>query len=44
MMWVPGAITYSLVFLWLLFRWLAEEEARSQVAAPAVERGQTLGG
>jgi cytochrome c oxidase assembly factor CtaG len=44
MMWVPGAITYSLAFVWLLFRWLEEEDARSQVAAPAIERGQTIGG
>ncbi len=44
MMWVPGAITYSLAFVWLLFRWLAEEDARSAVAAPAVERSQTIGG
>lgn len=44
MMWVPGAITYSLAFVWLLFRWLAEEDARSQVAAPVVDRGQTIGG
>jgi cytochrome c oxidase assembly factor CtaG len=44
MMWVPGAITYSLAFLWLLFRWLAEEDARAQPGVPAVEGSQTLGG
>jgi putative membrane protein len=44
MMWVPGAITYSLAFVWLLFRWLGEEDARSQVAAPVVDRSQTIGG
>lgn len=44
MMWVPGAITYSLAFLWLLFRWLAEEDARSQAPVSAVERSHTIGG
>jgi len=44
MMWVPGAITYALVFVWLLFRWLAEEDARTQAVAPVVERSQTIGG
>jgi len=44
MMWVPGAITYSLAFVWLLFRWLSEEDAQTQAAAPAVERSQTIGG
>jgi cytochrome c oxidase assembly factor CtaG len=44
MMWVPGAITYSLVLVWLLFRWLAEEDARAQAGTPVVERSQTLGG
>ena len=29
MMWVPGAITYSIVFIALLFRWLAEEDLRA---------------
>jgi putative membrane protein len=44
MMWVPGAITYSLAFVWLLFRWLGEEDARSQVSVSTVERSQTIGG
>jgi len=43
MMWVPGAITYSLAFVWLLFRWLAEEDARTPAGA-AVERSHTIGG
>ena len=43
MMWVPGAITYSIVFVALLFRWLAEEDARAQVPAHA-EQGQLHGG
>jgi putative membrane protein len=43
MMWVPGAITYSIVFVALLFRWLAEEDDRAQ--APAhTDRGQLHGG
>ena len=43
MMWVPGAITYSVVFVALLFRWLAEEDARGN--APArVEQGRAHGG
>ncbi len=44
MMWVPGAITYSLAFLWLLFRWLAEEDARSPASVSPVERSPTVGG
>lgn len=44
MMWVPGAITYSLAFVWLLFRWLAEEDARSQVPVSHIERSQIIGG
>jgi putative membrane protein len=43
MMWVPGAITYSIVFVALLFQWLAEEEARAQVPAH-VDQGQLHGG
>jgi cytochrome c oxidase assembly factor CtaG len=31
MMWVPGAITYSIVFVFLLFQWLAEEDSRAQM-------------
>lgn len=44
MMWVPGAITYSLAFIWLLFRWLAEEDARSVAPTSAAERSLTVGG
>jgi putative membrane protein len=40
MMWVPGAITYSIVFVALLFQWLAEEDSR----AIAVVKGQAHGG
>ncbi|HXN78043.1 MAG TPA: cytochrome c oxidase assembly protein [Candidatus Dormibacteraeota bacterium] len=40
MMWVPGAITYSIVFVALLFQWLAEEESR----AASVTRGHVHGG
>ncbi len=40
MMWVPGAITYSIVFIALLFRWLAEEDSR----AATVTHGHVHGG
>jgi putative membrane protein len=40
MMWVPGAITYSIVFIALLFQWLAEEDSR----ATAIVKGQAHGG
>ncbi len=40
MMWVPGAITYSVVFIVLLFQWLAEEDSR----AIATVKGQAHGG
>jgi cytochrome c oxidase assembly factor CtaG len=40
MMWVPGAITYSVVFIALLFQWLAEEDSR----AASVTRGHVHGG
>src|SRR5450759_1978234 len=43
MMWVPGAITYSIVFVYLLFKWLAEEDARAQIPG-LVEQGQAHGG
>jgi cytochrome c oxidase assembly factor CtaG len=43
MMWVPGAITYSIALLVFLFRWLAEEDLRGEVAARA-EQGQAHGG
>jgi putative membrane protein len=44
MMWVPGAITYSIAFVAFLFRWLADEESRSQLALAAVERSGPIGG
>ena len=34
MMWVPGAITYSIVFVALLFQWLAEEDSRARQTSP----------
>ena len=40
MMWVPGAITYSIVFIALLFQWLAEEDSRATIIA----KGQAHGG
>ena len=43
MMWVPGAITYSIVFVALLFRWLSEEDARQPVLA-GIEGSHTIGG
>ena len=43
MMWVPGAVTYSIAFVALLFRWLAEEDARGKVS-PRVEQGHAHGG
>jgi putative membrane protein len=33
MMWVPGAVTYSIAFVALLFRWLAEEDGLGKVPA-----------
>jgi putative membrane protein len=44
MMWVPGAIPYSIAFVALLFRWLADEEAHPHVAAAELELGGTSGG
>jgi putative membrane protein len=44
MMWVPGAITYSIVFVALLFRWLAEEDSRAQRVVAAAEHGGVRGG
>src|ERR1700730_13867555 len=35
MMWVPGAVTYSIAFIALLFRWLAEEDSRAQIKGHA---------
>ncbi|MEO8745146.1 MAG: cytochrome c oxidase assembly protein [Candidatus Dormiibacterota bacterium] len=40
MMWVPGSITYSIAFVAFLFRWLADEEARSKSALAAVDGGR----
>ncbi len=42
MMWVPGAITYSIAFVTMLFRWLAEEDAKP--ALSAAEGGRAVGG
>ena len=44
MMWVPGAITYSIAFVAFLFRWLADEESRSKPALAAVEGSRPIGG
>jgi putative membrane protein len=43
MMWVPGAITYSIALIVFLFQWLAEEDSRAQVPVRA-EKGQLHGG
>jgi cytochrome c oxidase assembly factor CtaG len=42
-MWVPGAIPYSIAFIALLFRWLADEDARASDAG-GVALGGTNGG
>jgi cytochrome c oxidase assembly factor CtaG len=44
MMWVPGAITYSIAFVAMLFRWLAEEDSPPEPARPAIEARPTVGG
>lgn len=44
MMWVPGAITYSIVFVALLFQWLAEEDSRSRLQVAGAEKGNAHGG
>ena len=44
MMWVPGAITYSIAFVAFLFRWLADEESRSLPVPAAIERSRPIGG
>jgi putative membrane protein len=41
MMWVPGAVTYSIVFIALIFQWLAEEESR---ATSVTTHGHAHGG
>jgi putative membrane protein len=43
MMWVPGAITYSIALIFFLFQWLAEEDSRAQVPV-RTEKGQLHGG
>lgn len=42
MMWVPGAVSYSIAFIWLLFMWLAQED--SAHPGLAVEGRNTIGG
>lgn len=44
MMWVPGSVTYSIVFVALLFQWLAEEDSRSRIQIAGVEEGGVHGG
>jgi putative membrane protein len=44
MMWVPGAIPYSIAFVALLFRWLAEEDNRPLLTPAEIELGGTRGG
>jgi cytochrome c oxidase assembly factor CtaG len=44
MMWVPGAISYSIAFIALLFQWLADEDSRTQPAVQGVEQGHAHGG
>lgn len=34
MMWVPGSITYSIVFIVALYHWFQEEDARATALAP----------
>jgi hypothetical protein len=41
MMWVPGAITYSIALIAFLFQWLAEEDERGRLAG---SKGQAHGG
>lgn len=44
MMWVPGAVTYSIAFVALLFRWLADEDTHDEPALSALEARPTVGG
>lgn len=44
MMWVPGAITYSIAFIALLFQWLAEEDSLAQMPMARAKQGNSLGG
>src|SRR6202140_329478 len=39
MMWVPGAIPYSIAFVALLFRWLAEEDNRALLTPAEIDLG-----
>jgi putative membrane protein len=43
MMWVPGAIPYSIAFVALLFRWLADEDARPRLSPAEIDMGATSG-
>jgi putative membrane protein len=44
MMWVPGAIPYSIAFVALLFRWLADEDARPRLTPAELDPGGSHGG
>ena len=44
MMWVPGAIPYSIAFVALLFRWLGEEDARPRLVHTEMDVGGPSGG
>jgi putative membrane protein len=43
-MWVPGAIPYSIAFIALLFGWLADEDASPRLVAADMDMGGTRGG
>jgi len=44
MMWVPGAVTYSIVFIVLIFQWLAEEDSRATLQVALTSNGHAHGG
>jgi putative membrane protein len=44
MMWVPGAVTYSIVFIALIFQWLAEEDSRATLQVALTGNGHAHGG
>jgi putative membrane protein len=44
MMWVPGAIPYSIAFIALLFQWLADEDARGHRMPVEIDAGGAIGG
>jgi putative membrane protein len=44
MMWVPGAIPYSIAFIALLFRWLADEDARARRMPIEMDGSGAIGG